>query len=74
MSEPIWHLERAKVVLDMWYRKKDEFLESALQWQKLLFCSTQVGDCKRLALKCKTLGLVFHDQHKLLMDKCWRKR
>lgn len=74
MNIPTWHLERAKVILDQWYKVKDDFLESAEQCQKLIFCNNQVGDCKRLALKCKTLGLIFHDQHKLLMDKCWRNK
>jgi len=78
MTTPTWHLERAKAVLAEWYAKA-EFNLSLIDKYKIthvLLKSDKAaldGNCRRQALVCKTYGLIFHDQYKMMLDGCWRK-
>lgn len=68
MTELTWHLDRAKESLDKWYKSRDDYIELANKYSRMWFFGKQVRECKRQALKCKTLGLVFHDRFKLILE------
>jgi len=76
MKTSTWHLEHAKVVLEKWYGLAEDFIKQANAWDKFFFYpgkGKQEGISRRLALKCKTRGLIYHDHYKLLLEKEWRK-
>lgn len=76
MKTPTRHLEYAKVVLEKWYSLAEDLRNQADEWDKLFFYpgkGKQEGISRRLALKCKTRGLIYHDHYKLLLEKEWRK-
>lgn len=68
MMELTWHLTRAKEALEVWYNKADDYLTLATKARKGWLFSTE-KECKQQALKCKTLGLVFHDRYKLVLER-----
>lgn len=68
MTELTWHLTRAKEVLEEWYDKADDYLILAAKSRKGWLFSTE-KECKRRALKCRTLGIVFHDRYKLVLEE-----
>ena len=68
MTNLTWHLYKAKKSLSSWYDKADEYLELAKSFRKMWFFANSERECKRQALKCKTLGLVFHDRFKLILE------
>ena len=72
MTTPTWHLYEAREYLEGWYAQMNQFLELAKGYGRIPLCKASAYECKRQALKCKTLGLIFHDRSKLLLDKCWR--
>jgi hypothetical protein len=62
-----WHLERAKMVLDEWYTRANQYLMLSMEYRKSWLPSAEKL-CRQKALKCKALGLVFHDRYKLLLE------
>lgn len=68
MTELTWHLDRAKQSLDEWYDRRDAYLELAKTFSKIWFFRKSFRECKQNALRCKTLGLVFHDRFKLIIE------
>lgn len=74
MSTSTWHLERANQALDEWYTIANQFLQLASKYNNRFGLFTKVNNkSKRDALVSKTLGLIYHDRYKLLLDRCWRK-
>jgi len=67
---PTWHTEYSKVILNKWYDDWEHWLLTAEEWKgmKLSYPNT-VAYCNRQALKCKVLGIVWHDRYKLLLEK-----
>lgn len=68
MTDLTWHLDKAKESLSRWYTKADEYLDLAKAFRKMWFFANSERECKRQALKCKTLGLVFHDRFALVLE------
>jgi hypothetical protein len=68
MTDLTRHLDRAKQTLEDWYDRADKYLDLAKAFRKMRFFANSERECKRQALKCKTLGLVFHDRFKLLIE------
>ena len=68
MTDLTWHLDKAKQTLEDWYDRADEYLDLAKAFRKMWFFTNSERECKRLALKCKTLGIVFHDRYKLVLE------
>lgn len=62
MTTPTWHLERAKAVLDEWFDRAEMWDDIGKEhpWAK--------SACKGNSVVCKTLGLVWHDRYKMLLD------
>lgn len=67
MTELTWHIERAKESLEYWYSQVDDYLTLAAKAHKWWLFSTE-KECKQRALKCRTLGIVFHDRYKLVLE------
>lgn len=58
----MWHELEARAALERWYADWEKFLAMA----KISMFTR--NDYNRLALKAKTLGIVYHDRYKLLLD------
>jgi hypothetical protein len=67
MAELTRHLDKASESLERWYWQAGEFLRLSAYFKKYWMFSDARG-CKQQALKCKTLGIVFHDRYKLVLD------
>lgn len=68
MTDLIWHLTRAKEALEEWYDRADDYLALAAKCRKGWLFSVE-KECKQRALKCRTLGIVFHDRYKLVLEE-----
>lgn len=69
MVELTWHLERAKVVLNEWYERMDNSLFAENFFMNLTIPRRALAyNSARIALHCKTAGLVWHDRYKMLLD------
>ena len=68
MTELTWHLDMAKESLDKWYKSREDYIELANKYSTMWFFGKLERECRRQALKCKTLGLVFHDRFKLMLE------
>lgn len=69
MTTPTWHLDKAKTSLNEWYDRADKYLSYQVKFDWLLGMRGFNKECKQAALKCKTLGLVFHERYKMLLEK-----
>lgn len=72
MITPTYHLQRAISSLDYWYDYVAWWQHMEKKWSMVKFSSLREDLAKvarRQALKCKTLGLVYHDKYKLILDK-----
>lgn len=58
----MWHELEAKYALERWYVDWELYLELA----KISVFSSK--DYNKLALKSKTLGIVYHDRYKMALD------
>lgn len=68
MTNLTWHLDKAKETLEVWYQKADEYLALAKAFSKMWFFANSERECRQQALKCKALGIVFHDRYKLVLE------
>lgn len=73
MTELTWYLEKAKDILDYWYKASEQALSlidkyPVTHWLLQSQRHKQNADCKRAALHRKTAGLVWHDRYKMLLD------
>jgi Uri superfamily endonuclease len=68
MTDLTWHLDKAKETLEAWYQRADDYLALAKAFSKMRFFGNSERECKQQALKCKTLGIVFHDRYKLVLE------
>lgn len=68
MTTLTWHIERAKESLEDWYSRADDYLVLAAKCRRHWMYSTE-KECKRWSLKCRTLGIVFHDRYKLVLEE-----
>lgn len=62
MTTPIWHLEKAKESLDFQYSEVEFYLNLSSEFRFFR------KECRQQALFCKTIGLVWHDRWKMLLD------
>lgn len=68
MTDLTWHIDRANKLLEDWYDRADDYLALAKAFSKMWFFTISERECKQQALKCKTLGIVFHDRYKLVLE------
>ena len=71
MTELTWHLKQAKITLNRWYADFEELmrLASLVDKQKQTIWNIEgANNYRSAAIKCKTLGLVFHDRYKMVLD------
>lgn len=67
----MWHEQEAKRVLENWLDKFDRlmlFAELATSRVNNRFNREGANKYRQTALKCKTLGLVYHDRFKMCTD------
>ena len=68
MTNLTWHLDKANESLQRWYEKAEDYLTLAKAFGKMWFFNHSERECKQQALRCKTLGIVFHDRYKLVLE------
>lgn len=68
MTDLTWHIEKGNESLQQWYEKADDYLILAKAFSKMWFFANSERECKQQALKCKALGIVFHDRYKLVLE------
>lgn len=73
MNTPTWHLAEARMSLDKFYDLANYQLSMVGKYEvKSIFLQEDKenldNQCRQQVLKSKTLGLVFHDRWKLLLD------
>ena len=68
MTALTWHSDKAKQTLEDWYDRADKYLDLAKAFRKMRFFRNSERECKQQALKCKALGVVFHDRYKLVLE------
>ena len=67
MIELTWHTDKAIEALHRWYKQAEDYYDLATKCRKVWMFSA-ARKCKQQALKCKTLGIVFHDRYKLVLE------
>jgi hypothetical protein len=69
MTELTWHIDKASESLECWNKSAEEYLELAKKFREVWLSKGLERECLQQALKCKTLGIVFHDRYKLILEK-----
>ena len=68
MKTLLWHEQKALECLDDSYLCCELYLQLCEVYGRKWFTRQDMYECKQQALKYKTLGLVFHDRFKLLLE------